>query len=629
MSLPISDYGLIGDTHTTALISRGGSVDWLCWPRHDSPALFLRLLDDEKGGSCSVEFEALEGSTRRYLPGTNILETTFRTAGGCAVLLDFMPVRPPPTDRCEGPDGDTESRLIRLLRCEAGELRGRFRLRPSFDYARRSCAPWREPDGTVLFEAGEHRLRAGCSHPLALAGEGAEARFALRAGEQVFLVLTQGRDGAVEAVSDLEGAERRLAETRRYWEEWSGRCRYDGPYREAVLRSVLCLKLLTYAPTGAIIAAPTLGLPEAVPGNRNYDYRYAWLRDASFTVTSFVQLGYVREAAEYLRFLRHADPSHGRELRLMYGIDGPVPPEEDLPHLRGWCGVGPVRIGNGAADQTQHDIYGEHLLALHAFLDAVDYDPPEKTDDRLPEALTNLANRALAARNEPDQGIWEPRTPPQHMFHTKALIWVALDRAARIARRIGRLPEERIRGWEEAAAAMRAEYLERGWNPRRDAFTQFYGSDDLDAAVLRTALFDAVEADDPRLLSTLEAIERELGAGDLLYRYRTADGMKGQEGTFTACAFWRVGCLALGGRLGEAEALMERLLTRGNDLGLFAEEIDAATGEQRGNFPQGFTHMALINHALRLQAVAAGKAGGGSAHPATAAPPQAEAAARP
>ncbi|GMA75533.1 hypothetical protein GCM10025880_19500 [Methylorubrum aminovorans] len=372
-----------------------------------------------------------------------------------------------------------------------------------------------------------------------------------------------------------------------------------------MLRSALTLKLLTHGPSGGIVAAATAGLPEAVPGNRNYDYRYVWMRDASFTVTAFVNLGYDREAAEFLRFLREADASRGRNLHLMYALGGEVPPEECLDHLRGWRGVTPVRIGNAAADQEQYDIYGEFLVALHGYLEAVEYDPPVKVNDHLPEALGHLTDHILRARHAPDHGLWEMRTEKRQSLHTKAMLWVGLDRAVQIARSDPkhRLADaETIARWEQAAAEIRAEYHARGWNPSRGAYTMAYGADDLDAAVLRAVLFDAFDPDDPRVAQTLERVGAELGAGDLLYRYRIDDGLVGDEATFTACAFWRVGCLALAGRSGEATALFERLLARGNDLDLFAEEIDAETGEQRGNVPQGFTHMAVINHAVRLAA---------------------------
>ena len=606
MSLPISDYAIVGDTHTTALISRCGSVDWLCWPRHDSPALFLRLLDEEKGGACTVHFreggsgDAMAAS-RRYLPDTNVLETTFTREGGTATLTDFMPVYPPNTMPEEGPDGDAESRLIRILSCTAGRVEGWFTVRPSFDYARQACIPVREADGSVLFtDTGDNRIRVTASAPAAVDGDAAVIRFSLAAGEQLHLVLTQGEDGRVSAVEGLEDACRRLRETERYWTGWVGRCLYEGPHADAVRRSALVLKLLTYSPTGAIIAAPTAGLPEAVPGNRNFDYRYVWLRDASFTVTAFANLGYRREAEEYLRFLRGVDGSGGRDLKLMYGVDGVVPAEETLPHLAGWRGVGPVMIGNAAAVQTQHDIYGELLLAIEDYLEGVDYRPPEAVRHGLPELVGNLAERAMVAVDEPDQGIWEFRTAPRHYVHSKGLIWVALDRAVKIAEALGGFEAAHVRRWQAAQQRVREEYLRRGWNEVKGAYVQSYDSDELDAAVLRIALFDALPLDE-RLERTLDAVHRELGDGDLVYRYRNPDGMEGEEGTFTVCAFWYASCLGLLGRIGDARDRFARLLDRANDLGLFAEEIDAATGEQRGNFPQGFTHMAVINHLVRLR----------------------------
>ncbi len=602
---PLSDYALIGDTHSTALIDRHGSVDWLCWPRHDSPALFLRLLDARKGGTCRIEFDELESVSRRYLPHTNILETSFVTRTGRATLTDLMPVSPPDTVPEEGPDGEGESRLIRLLQCSGGSVSGRFIVHPTFDYAREPARTRITDTGCVLFEGSTQRIRATATQALRLEGERACNEWTLRDGERSCLVLTHGEDDAIPPFDGIRDAGIRLDRTRRYWEQWSETCRYRGPYREQVIRSVLCLKLLTYSPTGAIIAAPTTALPEAVPGNRNYDYRFTWLRDSSFTVTAFTALGYVREAAEYLRFLRNAEPTRGQALKLMYGIAGPALEEQTLDHLEGWRRTGPVRIGNAAEGQTQLDIYGELLKALHGFLELVDFDPPQKVNDHLPEVIGNLAEQAIRHRDDPDHGIWELRGQPRQILHSKGMNRVALDCAVAIARRIGRVDAATVERWERFAAAITEDYRTRGWNERRGAYTMSYGSDTLDTALLRLVLYGAFDAHDPRVAATLERINQELGEGDLLYRYRMDDGMAGDEGTFTACAFWRAGVLAMMGRTGEATGLFERLLDRGNDLGLFAEEIDAATGEQRGNVPQGFTHMALINIAVLIEGAVA------------------------
>ncbi len=596
---PIADYAVIGDTCTTALIARDGSLDWLCWPRHDGPAVFLALLDRETGGACRLALDGLTGIERRYRPGTNILETVFTTETGRVRLTDFMPLsRHEPVPE-EGPDGRAEARVVRRLACAAGTVSGRWIVRPTFDYARADTRAEARSDGSVRFRGGGDAMQVAATLPLEIGAGTAEAAFRLDAGAGADLVLAHGAEGAV----GLDRAGAWLGATEEYWQEWSGRCRYRGPYRETVLRSALTLKLLTHAPSGGIVAAATMGLPEAVPGNRNYDYRYVWMRDASFTVTAFVNLGYDREAAEFLRFLRDADPSRGRHLRLMYALDGPMPDEECLDHLRGWRGVGPVRLGNAASDQRQFDIYGEFLVALHHYLEAVDFDPPVKVNDHLPEALEHLTGHIIAVRREPDHGIWELRGDMRQILHTKAMLWVGLDCAAQIARSDPKhrlAPPERIAAWERAAEEIRAEYHAEGWNEAANAYTMAYGSPDLDAAVLRAVLFRAFDARSARVAATLERVGAELGAGDLLYRYRLDDGLEGAEATFTACAFWRVGCLALAGRREEATALFERLLTRGNDLGLFAEEIDAETGEQRGNVPQGFTHMAVINHAVRL-----------------------------
>ncbi|MCI0752782.1 glycoside hydrolase family 15 protein [Teichococcus vastitatis] len=598
---PISDYGIIGDTHSTALIAPDGSVDWLCWPRHDSPALFLRILDDGRGGLCTVEGGAGQGEPRpagrRYLPGTNILETHLAMAGGEATLTDFMPVNPPAPLSEEGPDGEGETRLIRLLRCVSGCVSGWFRVRPAFDYGRLQAGAAAHPD-CVLFSAGGHRLRAAGSAPPELRGNEAWIPFSLRQGEEAFLVLTHGEQGREPPVH-AEGVAHRLAQSRRYWEEWSARCGYRGPYREMVLRSALCLKLLCYAPSGAIIAAATTSLPEAVGGTRNFDYRLAWMRDASFSVGAFVNLGYLREAAEFMRFLREIGEGPGAELRLLYGIKDPPAPEETLDHLEGYRGSRPVRIGNAAKDQRQHDIYGEFLSSLHLYVDRVGRNLPHSVGRHLKSALRALAEQALARRHEPDHGIWEIRGAPQHYLHTKAMLWRALHSAARTAEIMG-YHDLDIAGWDRAAGEIREEYHRRGWSIRRGAFAMAYGSDRLDAAVLRAVLYGAFEPGDPRIAATLEAVQRDLATGDLVRRYDADDGFPEKEGAFAVCSFWLVGCLALMGRTRPAKAMFERLLGRANDLGLYAEEFDLATGEFLGNFPQGFTQMAVINHALRL-----------------------------
>ena len=600
-SRPIADYALIGDTHTTALVASDGRIDWLCWPRHDSPALLTRLLDEQKGGCCAIELEGLSSAGRAYEDDTNILETRFEGPGDRAVLSDLMPVHPPETEADAGPDGEVQSRLLRLLTCTQGRVRGRWRLRVTPDYGRGRVSVQQAGAGCLEIAAQGLLLRVATSGALTTDGEKILATFDLTAGQQAFFAITYVGEAEIAPIRSMHDVHHDLERTRRYWTTWSKQIQYAGRYRACVVRSALVLKLLTYSPTGGIVAAPTTSLPEAIPGARNYDYRFSWVRDASFTVTAFCNLGLKREAAEYLRFLREADGTRGRDLNLLYGIAGPVPPETELLKLPGWNNVGPVRTGNAARTQKQHDIYGEFTVALHAYLTTVGDDVPDWIRQGLHELIANLAENALRFRGEKDNGIWELRLEPQHLQHTKALLWVALDRAAKMAETLGDFDPVTLDRWRTAARELRAEYEAESWNEGRGAYMQAYGSDVFDAAVLRTILFDALDPRDPRTISTLDAVVSELGAGDLIYRYRADDGLEGEEATFTACAFWRVGALALGGRTDEAKELFERLLARSNDLGLFAEEIDAASGEQRGNFPQGFTHMCVINHAIRLE----------------------------
>ena len=628
-STVIADYGLIGDTRSAALVSRAGAIDWLCWPRFDSPAIFLALLDTKRGGACTLEAMAedlaLRPDGRRYLPGTNILETTLATsAGGRLMVTDFMPVHARPRSevrRGEESSSGADGRLVRRFVCTEGEVAVRAVVRPAFNYGRDSTLLTREGgEHTAVFRASgatAQAMVAQGSEPLVLDAHLGEAVLTLHlhAGESGFLALTEGVPSRIPALDSPQAVEDALGETLAFWEGWSARCTYHGLYREAVLRSLLVLKALTYVPSGGIVAAPTLGLPESVGGVRNYDYRYSWLRDASFTVRGFLTGGYIAEANAYLRFLtRNAGGNLGQDgkIRIFYGITEPdespaTNGEEPLDYLTGFGGSRPVNVGNAANGQTQHDIYGEALNALDAYVETTG-DLPQVVDDdeenhrSLTELVRGLAKAIIVSWREPDSGIWEMRGQEQHFFHSKALCWVGLDRAVKLAKRLGL--EAEAAAWARERDAVRADYLEKGWNAERGAFTQAYDSQELDAAVLRTVLFGAVEATDPRMQTTLRVLTRELGAGphgELMYRYRAGtDSLPGREGTFTSCAFWVTGCLALTGHTREAQTRFEQLLAHGNDLGLFSEEIDPATGEMLGNFPQGFTHMSIVNGAKRL-----------------------------
>ncbi|MCJ8139844.1 glycoside hydrolase family 15 protein [Falsirhodobacter halotolerans] len=600
MNKPIAAYGLIGDTHSNALICDAGSIDWLCWPRHDSPALFTRLLDAGSGGHAAIRFDGLASVGRRYIPGTNILETSFAGDAGAATLTDLMPVHPPSTEQDDGPDGFVQSRLLRRVTCDSGRARGELRLSLTPDFGRARATFTAHDDG-IDVRVPNLDLHAHGSHPLRVEGQSIVMRFDLAAGEAAFLALACDGVPDVCPTRTLDDAENDIRHTAAYWQRWCGNLKYEGRYRDAMERSALVLKALTYSPTGGIVAAATTSLPEAVPGNRNFDYRYSWVRDASFTVTAFCNLGQHREAEEYIRFLRNADGTKGRELHLLYPVDGEIPPETELDHLPGWRGVGPVRIGNAASDQHQYDLFGEFMVALLCYVAATDFDPPPRIAKGLVEAITTIADRALGHRHDKDHGIWEFRDRMEHFQYTKAMIWVALDRACRLAEGLGGFDPTKVAEWRDAATEIRAEYERETWSESRQAYVQSYDCNELDASVLRTALFDALDPRSPRVASTLRAIERELSMGDLTWRYRMPDGLEGDEGTFTACAFWRVGVMAELGEKAEAQALYERLLARGNDLGLFAEEIDPHTGEHLGNFPQAFTHMAIINHGIRLE----------------------------
>lgn len=604
--MPIADHALIGDMRGAALVDRDGAISWLCLPRFDSAPLFFPLLDASQGGGCTiVPHDAVEQRTRRYLPATNILETTLATGRGTLVVTDCMPVRA--IDDCgdTGPDCTAPGRVIRSIACTAGEMALTLRVAPRFDWARRQVRPAATASGALW---PQEELALACSYPVTIDGHDMVCQLTLQQGDTVLLVLAHG---AALAPADLDAAPQQMRETHDYWRAWSAQNTYHGRHEQMVLRSALCLKLLTYAPSGALIAAPTTSLPEAVGGERNWDYRYVWARDASFSISAFLNLGFRREAAEFLRFLHEADGlGTGEVLRVMYGVEGPLGEqdrEHTLTHLAGWRHSRPVLAGNGASDQQQHEIYGELLAALNLYVSQYGLDglcPDLRAD--MGQFVTRLADTAIERWRTPDQGIWELRGAARHLLHTKAMCWVALDRAVKLAPHVGHVCARSVPRWEKERDAIHADCLRHGWNEDRNALTMEYGGADLDMSTLRLALMDFLPADDARMAATVAASERDLdaGTGDLFYRYVFDDGLRGKEGAFAACTFWVAGVHTLAGNRERSAQLVDSMLARANDLGLYAEQIDPASGEQLGNFPQGFTHMALIHEVVRAHAPA-------------------------
>lgn len=604
----LSEYGLVSDSHSAALISRAGSVDWMCLPRFDSPAVFARLLDWEKGGHFQIHVPGCEAVTRRYLPGTNVLETTFDTPEGRATLVDFMPVHPHAT-----PEAPNElvvrERLVRMLTCTRGTVRWRMVCRPRFEYG--TFVPYLALPTPRFGHAhgGPHGFSLSTSVRMALQDESFQAEGTLGTGDSVQAVLRYD-PRYVPGVQVLAArqVERALMAARRHWEDWSAHGKYDGADREAVLRSALVLKGLTYEPSGALIAAPTTSLPERVGGDLNWDYRFTWLRDASFVLHALFRLGYEEEAQAFLQWLEWATVGRARDLQLVYGVGGERRlTETEIAGLEGWRGSRPVRVGNAAHSQFQLDVFGE-------LLDAV-YEAHRFTRTLAPDRwrfLCRVANQVVERCREPDEGIWETRGPRKHHVHSKVMAWVALDRAVRLAQ-LRSLPGE-VAAWAATRDAIRAEILERGFDSRRGAFVQAYGEDQLDAAVLQIPLVGLLPARDPRVASTVRVLRRELSSPEGFVWRNSMHGALGSEGTFVACTFWMVENLTLLGEVREARALFDRTVACSNDLGLFAEEIEAGTGAPLGNFPQAFSHLGHILAAVRLaDAERAGASGGAGA----------------
>lgn len=591
---PIEEYAIIGDCRSAALVSRDGSIDWLCLPRFDSPSFFAALLDRERGGRFSVRPTGDWGIERRYVPDTNVLQTTFATQDGRMRLTDFMPVSSEAGKRAEL---EPERELLRLVECVDGEIEVVVECDPRPDYADHRPRLVARGGLGFCYENGAEALYLRSEIPLETCPDGPGTRGVERlvAGERRWVGLTYtDEDPAVLPVFGAV-AEEKLDRTVRWWGEWAGSCRYQGPYREAVVRSALTLKLLTYAPSGAVVAAPTTSLPEHLGGVRNWDYRYSWLRDSSLTLQALMDLGYEREASAFLAWTLHSTRRSWPELSVVYDVYGRVHiGERELDHLEGYAGSRPVRVGNDAVDQVQLDIYGEVADAVAEFVRR-----GGTIDRATARMLVGLGETACRRWHEPDEGIWEIRGRRRHHTFSKAMCWVALDRLIALHEE-GHLdaPVEKFREHRER---IREQVETRGWSDSLESYVSVLDGDDVDASLLLLGRYRYVEPDAERMVRTCRQVHERLGAGSLLYRYRDVDdGLPRGEGTFGIASFWGVDCRCRQGEVDGSVKAFEDLLGYANDVGLYAEEIDPETGRHLGNFPQAFTHVGLIDTALTL-----------------------------
>jgi GH15 family glucan-1,4-alpha-glucosidase len=596
-SQPIAAYGLLADCNSAALVARDGSIDWLCLPRYDSGSVFGRILDPD-AGHWSIRPTGSFTSERRYLPGTLVIETTFVAETGTVKLTDALVF-------AEGQRGhdlgfEAPHELARSVEGVSGEVELVFELAPRTEYGLVRPLFRREGDGGRTF-GGPNRISVRAGVPVGIEDVTMRAAVVVAAGEQVGFSLrwipVEAREPPPPTAPDAVAV--RIADTVEGWRSWQAdHDIYEGPHRELVRLSSRVLKGLTYRPTGAIVAAPTTSLPETVGGERNWDYRYSWIRDASLTLQALYIGSCSDEAGEFVSFMT-SSAGGGASLQIMYGIGGEHDlTERELPHLRGWRDSRPVRVGNGAWGQTQLDVYGELLDALYVYRQQLGELHPE-----IQAFVAYLADMAAERWSETDAGMWEMRGEPRHHLSSKVLCWVALDRAVELAPALGTYAKTAV--WTEARDAIRQAILARGWSELHRAFAQSFGSDDLDAAQLLMPIVGFLPATDERMRSTIEAIARELTEDGLVLRYRNeeglnADGLEGEEGTFVICSFWLVSCLAKAGEIERAERLFEQLSGYANDLGLLAEEIDTANGEQLGNFPQAFSHIGLITAAYEI-----------------------------
>ena len=604
MYAPIENYGVIGDLHTVALVGNNGSIDWFCYPRFDSPSVFASVLDDARGGSFVIGPDVDNVTCRQlYLPDTNILITRFMTEEGVSEVMDFMP--PGPADE------NYHGRIIRIAKVVRGTMSLKLQCTPAFDYGRAEHTV-EVRDNRAVFQSDG----LGCMLKVSQSGHrtvvsvrpdgngGVVASGTLRENSVLAAVFQGVDDRGIDCdCPEVEGCLELLEDTERYWHRWLRQSRYSGRWREMVDRSALVLKLLCYEPSGAIVAAPTCSLPEDIGGVRNWDYRYTWIRDASFSLYGLMRLGFTDEAGRFMDWLKErcGDLKPDGSLQIMYGIRGEKDiPESTLDHWEGYRQSAPVRIGNAAADQLQLDIYGEMMDSVYLFNK---YGTP--IDSELWTNLSRLMEWVCDHWDQPDEGIWEVRGGRQHFVYSKLMCWVALDRGVRLAEKRS-FPANRER-WLQNRDAIYQKIMAEGFNRERNAFVQAFGSDTLDASNLLMPLVFFVSPTDPKMLSTLEAIncpphEHGLVSDSLVYRYdvaRTADGVAGDEGTFSMCTFWLVEALTRAGRLGNARFIFEKMLSYANHLGLYSEET-GPRGEALGNFPQAFTHLGLISAAFNL-----------------------------
>ncbi|MCO6432186.1 MAG: glycoside hydrolase family 15 protein [Deltaproteobacteria bacterium] len=590
---PIESYGVIGDLHTVALVGKDGSIDWCCMPHFDSPSIFAAVLDHQKGGRFKITPTTETVKKQMYLPETCILITRFLSSQGVAEIIDFMPIRG------DNDPGAHVHQIVRWVKVVRGKLSFDLECSPAFDYGRKKHKLTIEKAGAI-FAAGTETV--GLTSKIKLHGVdgGARAHFTLSEGQSLTFVLRHvERGSATKLHVENFHTNRVFEQTSNYWQNWLRGCKYQGRWREMVRRSALTLKLLTFEPSGAIVAAPTTSLPEEIGGVRNWDYRYTWIRDAAFTVYGFLRLGLTREAERFMDWIgaRAQERSKDGSLQIMYGIRGEHKLEEvELHHLEGYRGSAPVRIGNGAYNQLQMDIYGELMDAVYL---SNKYSKPISYDLWL--HLRRLLGYVCKNWQQKDEGIWEVRGGRQHFVYSKLMCWVALDRGVRLADKRS-FPSDRNR-WIQVRDEIYEEIMDKGWSEKKKSFVQHYDTDALDASNLILPMTFFISPNDGRMKSTIEATMKELVSDSLVHRYKighgASDGIEGGEGSFSMCTFWLVECLTRAGQLSKARLMFEKMLSYANHLGLYAEEI-GASGEALGNYPQAFTHLALISAAYNL-----------------------------